>query len=71
MTNPSVKNVSTADLEAAIAQALAGLTGWETCTVRIGTAKFSGERYVGGETVELTLEAVFAPKPVPEGDLPF
>jgi len=37
----------------------------------IGTAKFSASPYSGGETVELALEAAFAPKPVPEGDLPF
>lgn len=56
---PSLKNVSTAEIEAAIAQALATLTGWETCTVRIDTVDFVGSPYSGGEAVDIKLRARF------------
>lgn len=61
MEKPSIKNASTTDIEAAIAQALAGLTGWDSCTVAVKLAAFSGERLSGGESVDLTITAVFSP----------
>lgn len=62
ITTPSVINASTADMEAAIGQTLAKLTGWENCEVRIGTMDFVEAPSSSGATVRLTLSATFSPK---------
>lgn len=59
MAQPSLKNVSTAEIEAAIAQALAALTGWETCTVRINTVDFE-KKFDTSEDVSLKLGIAFS-----------
>ena len=61
MDDPSVKNVSTAQIEAALAQALQQLTGWEKCTVAVHGLDF--ERVSVGERVALRLQASFQATP--------
>ena len=57
MDDPSVKNVSTAQIEAALAQALQQLTGWDECTVTVHGLEF--EKAFVGERVALQLSASF------------
>ena len=56
MTNPSVKNVSLTDLEAAFALALQQLTGFDDCTVTVQAMEFN-DRVTSGERVSFRMTA--------------
>jgi hypothetical protein len=61
MNKPSIKKVSTAEIEAAIAKALAGITGWDECIVSVQNAEFAPETFTTQEVVTLTLKATLKP----------
>jgi len=63
MKTPSLKNVSTSDVEAAIALALAKLTGWENCAVSVEALEFGPDQGLSGERASLRLTARFTPAP--------
>ena len=60
MTNPSIKNVSASDLEAALAQALSTATGWDKCRVEIQVLSMSEHALCGTEDVGMTLRVNFS-----------
>lgn len=61
MANTSIKNVTTEAVEAAIAQALATLTGWDSCSVEIQKMEFVNPMQLStGESVSITLKARFS-----------
>ena len=68
MTTLSIKKSSTADVEAAIAQALQQLTGWDRCTVTVQAVEFD-DRVVQGARIALRLQAVLGSKP--DAEIPF
>lgn len=68
MTNPSVKNVSPADLEAALARTLQQLTGFESCTVTVQALEFD-DRAASGERITLRMKAALGV--LPSDGVPF
>lgn len=70
MTEPSIKKVSAADIEGAIAQSLKQLTGWETCTVNLRQVQFENAPMGPQETLTMTLRVALGPKDDGDG-LPF
>jgi len=60
MENTSLKNVSPAAIEAAVAKALQELTGWEKCTVNLEGLEFKPSALSGHELVRMGLDVRFS-----------
>lgn len=66
---PTLKNVSTADLERSLANTLAGLSGWEDAQVHVQQIQYDPTGLVTGERITLQLSVSLRNKA--SDDVPF